>query len=62
MSTIKITTEIADIKEDDTNISYIAETNNYLTYINFSWETEDPNINPAAIILTDAEWVGEYEQ
>lgn len=58
----KITTEIADIKEDDTNISYIAETNNYLTYINFSWETEDPNINPAAIILTDAEWVGEYEQ
>lgn len=58
----KITTEIADIKEDDTNISHIAETNNYLTYINFSWETEDPNINPAAIILTDAEWVGEYEQ
>ena len=58
----KIITEIADIKEDDTNISYIAETNNYLTYINFSWETEDPNINPAAVILTDAEWVGEYEQ
>ena len=58
----KIITEIADIKEDDTNISYIAETNNYLTYINFSWETEDPNINPAAVILTDAEWVGEYDQ
>lgn len=58
----KITTEIADIKKDDTNISYIAETNKYLTYINFSWETEDPNINPAAVILTDAEWVGEYEQ
>lgn len=58
----KITTEIADIKEDDTDISHIAETNNYLTYINFSWETEDPNINPAAVILTDAEWVGEYEQ
>lgn len=58
----KITTEIADIKEDDTDISHIAETNNYLTYINFSWETEDPNINPAAVILTDAEWVGEYKQ
>lgn len=57
-----ITTEIADIKEDDTDISYIAETNNYLTYINFSWETEDPNINPAAVILTDVEWVGEYKQ
>ena len=58
----KITTEISDIKEDDTDISYIAETNKYLTYINFSWETEDPNINPAAVILTDAEWVGEYKQ
>lgn len=58
----KITTEISDIKENDTDISYIAETNNYLTYINFSWETEDPNINPAAVILTDAEWVGEYGQ
>lgn len=54
----KITTEVDD-KADN---SYIAETNNYLTYINFSWETEDPNINPAAVILTDAEWVGEYEQ
>ena len=58
----KITTKVANIEESDTDISYIAETNNYLTYINFSWETEDPNINPAAIILTDAEWVGEYEQ
>lgn len=57
-----IGTEISDIKEDDTDIYYIAETNKYLTYINFSWETEDPNINPAAIILTNAEWVGEYEQ
>lgn len=47
---------------DKANTPYIAETNNYLTYINFSWETEDPNINPAAIILTDAEWVGEYGQ
>lgn len=44
------------------NTSNIAETNNYLTYINFSWETEDHNINPAAIILTDAKWIGEYEQ
>lgn len=47
---------------DKADNSYIAKTNNYLTYINFSWETEDPNINPAAIILTDAEWVGEYGQ
>lgn len=57
-----IGTEISDIKEDDTDIYYIAETNNYLTYINFSWETEDSNINPAAVILTDAEWIGEYGQ
>lgn len=47
---------------DEANTTYITETNNYLTYINFSWETEDPNINPAAVILTDAEWVGEYGQ
>ena len=53
-----ITTKV----NDEANNSYIAETNKYLTYINFSWETEDPNINPAAIILTDAEWVGEYDQ
>ena len=51
-----------ETKIDVENTNYIAETNKYLTYINFSWETEDPNINPAAIILTDAEWVGEYGQ
>ena len=51
-----------ETKIDVENTSDIAETNKYLTYINFSWETEDPNINPAAIILTDAEWVGEYGQ
>ena len=47
---------------DEADTPYITETNNYLTYINFSWETEDPNINPAAVILTDAKWVGEYGQ
>lgn len=47
---------------DKADTPYITETNKYLTYINFSWETEDPNINPAAVILTDAEWVGEYGQ
>ena len=51
-----------ETKIDVENTSDIAETNKYLTYINFSWETEDPNINPTAIILTDAEWVGEYGQ
>ena len=51
-----------ETKIDVESTSDIAETNKYLTYINFSWETEDPNINPAAIILTDAEWVGEYGQ
>lgn len=55
-------TTINGIQENNTNIPYIVETNNYLTYINFSWETEDPNINPAAVILTDAKWVGEYGQ
>ena len=37
-----------ETKIDVENTSNIAETNKYLTYINFSWETEDPNINPAA--------------
>lgn len=55
-------TTVDNIKESNTDISYIAETNNYLTYINFSWETEDSNVNPAAVILTDAKWVGEYRQ
>ena len=44
------------------NTSSDIEVNKYLTYINFSWETENPNINPAAIILIDAEWVGEQDQ
>lgn len=51
-----------ETKIDVENTNYIAETNKYLTYINFSWETEDPNINPTAVILTNAEWVGEYGQ
>lgn len=51
-----------ETKIDVENTSNIVETNKYLTYINFSWETEDPNINPAAVILTDAKWVGEYGQ
>ena len=55
-------TTVDNIKKSNTDISYIAETNNYLTYINFSWETEDSNVNPAAVILTDAKWVGEYGQ
>lgn len=58
----KITTEIDNTADNTADKSYIVETNKYLTYINFSWETEDPNINPAAVILTDVEWVGEYEQ
>ena len=58
----KIITEIDNTADNTADKSYIVETNKYLTYINFSWETEDPNINPAAVILTDAEWVGEYEQ
>jgi hypothetical protein len=41
------------------NDSY--DTTNYLTYINFSWETDDPNTNPAAVILTGARWIGKIE-
>ena len=44
-------------------------TTKYLTYINFNWETDDPNVNPAAVILTNdkqsgktTEWVGKTLQ
>ena len=38
------------------------KTSRYYTYLNFTWETENFNINPAAVILTDAEWVGNNTQ
>jgi hypothetical protein len=30
----------------------------YRVFWNFSWDTEDPNINPAYVILTKSEWSG----
>lgn len=37
-------------------------TTKFLTYINFNWETDNPNINPAAVILTNTRWVGKINQ
>ena len=33
----------------------------YYIYWNFNWDTNDPNINPAWIVLTKSEWTGREE-
>lgn len=33
--------------------------NQYSIYWNFSWTTEDFNINPSAVVLTESKWTGE---
>ena len=33
----------------------------YYIYWNFNWDTNDPNINPAWIVLTKSEWTGKEE-
>ena len=33
----------------------------YYIYWNFNWDTNDPNINPAYVVLTKSEWTGREE-
>lgn len=33
----------------------------YYIYWNFNWDTSDPNINPAYVVLTKSEWTGREE-
>lgn len=35
--------------------------NEYSIYWNFSWNTEDNNINPNAVVLTQSKWTGEND-
>lgn len=44
-------------KEMDDNSDY--QLNKYSIYWNFSWNTDDNNINPNAVVLTQSKWTGE---
>ena len=44
-------------KEIDDNSDY--QLNKYSIYWNFSWNTDDNNINPNAVVLTQSKWTGE---
>lgn len=44
-------------KEMDDNSDY--QLNKYSIYWNFSWNTDDNNINPNAVVLTQSKWAGE---
>lgn len=35
------------------------QNNKYSIYWNFSWETDDFNTNPSAVVLTESKWTGE---
>lgn len=49
--------------ENTTNIENYGniEYKQYYIYWNFNWDTNDPNINPAYIVLTKSEWTGREE-
>lgn len=36
--------------------------NRYSIYWNFNWGTDDNNINPSAVVLTESKWTGENEK
>lgn len=44
-------------KEMDDNSDY--QLSKYSIYWNFSWNTDDNNINPNAVVLTQSKWTGE---
>ena len=44
-------------KKMDDNSDY--QLNKYSIYWNFSWNTDDNNINPNAVVLTQSKWTGE---
>ena len=57
----KNTTTIVN-NENTTNENYgNIEYKQYYIYWNFNWDTNDPNINPAWIVLTKSEWTGREE-
>nr|DAE30791.1 MAG TPA: hypothetical protein [virus sp. ctML55] len=44
-------------KEVEDNSEY--QSNRYSIYWNFSWSTDNNNINPNAVVLTNSKWTGE---
>lgn len=67
----KNTTTIADNENTTNNENTTRENNSensddieykqYYIYWNFNWDTSDPNINPAYVVLTKSEWTGREE-
>lgn len=59
----KNTTTIVEniTKENNTENNSDIEYKQYYIYWNFNWDTNDPNINPAWIVLTKSEWTGREE-
>ena len=59
----KSTTTVATVAENTTNIENNGdiEYKQYYIYWNFNWDTSDPNINPAYVVLTKSEWTGKEE-
>ena len=51
------TTEENNNAENNSDIEY----KQYYIYWNFNWDTNDPNINPAYVVLTKSEWTGREE-
>jgi hypothetical protein len=47
--------EVADPTAEHT------EYRQYYVYWNFNWNTDDPNINPSMVVLTESEWTGKEE-
>ena len=65
----KSTTTVATVAENTTNSENTTNIENngdieykqYYIYWNFNWDTSDPNINPAYVVLTKSEWTGREE-
>lgn len=62
-TTTVINSENTTDSENTTNTENYGNTEykQYYIYWNFNWDTSDPNINPAYIVLTKSEWTGREE-
>ena len=67
----KSTTTVATVADNENTTNSENTTNvenngdieykQYYIYWNFNWDTSDPNINPAYVVLTKSEWTGKEE-
>ena len=60
-NTTTITTVANNENTTDTENNGDIEYKQYYIYWNFNWDTSDPNINPAYVVLTKSEWTGREE-